>query len=98
MKCAHYFYQDPEAFEKEYTAAVAPEIVPTPARVKKPKKGEDEEDEDFTTVTKGGKGITFSPENIFKNLQVVQENRGKKVRIHTNYRLLPLAHVPCPEH
>lgn len=31
-------------------------------------------------MTKGGKGITFSPENIFKNLQVVQENRGKKVR------------------
>ncbi|EIW62824.1 eukaryotic translation initiation factor 3 subunit 8 [Trametes versicolor FP-101664 SS1] len=72
------FQEDPEAFEKEYTAAVAPEVVPTPARVKKPKKGEDEEDEDFTTVTKGGKGITFSPENIFKNLQVVQENRGKK--------------------
>ena len=30
---------------------------------------------------KGGKGIQFTPENIFKNLQVVQENRGKKVRI-----------------
>ncbi|OJT13114.1 Eukaryotic translation initiation factor 3 subunit C [Trametes pubescens] len=72
------FQEDPEAFEKEYTAAVAPEIVPTPARVTKVKKAEGEEDEDFTTVTKGGKGITFSPENIFKNLQVVQENRGKK--------------------
>ncbi|KAI0633601.1 eukaryotic translation initiation factor 3 subunit 8 [Trametes polyzona] len=73
------FQEDPEAFEKEYQSAVAPEIAPQPAKTKKSKKADDEEeDEDFTTVGKGGKGISYAPENIFKNLQVVQENRGKK--------------------
>ncbi|KAI0358603.1 eukaryotic translation initiation factor 3 subunit 8 [Trametes cingulata] len=73
------FQEDPEAFEREYQTAVAPEVAPAPAKAKKAKKAdEDEEDEEFTTVGKGGKGIQFTPENIFKNLQVVQENRGKK--------------------
>ncbi|KAI0368335.1 eukaryotic translation initiation factor 3 subunit 8 [Pilatotrama ljubarskyi] len=73
------FQEDPEAFEREYQTQVAPEVAPTPARVKKAKKAdEEEEDEEFTTVGKGGKGIQYTPENIFKNLQVVQENRGKK--------------------
>lgn len=45
---------------------------------------EDEEDEgsqvdEFTTVGKGGKAMQFTPESIFKNLQLVQEARGKKV-------------------
>ncbi|KAI0665969.1 eukaryotic translation initiation factor 3 subunit 8 [Trametes maxima] len=71
------FQEDPEAFEREYQAIVAPEVAPA-VKVKKAKKTEEEEDEDFTTVGKGGKGIQFTPENIFKNLQVVQENRGKK--------------------
>ncbi|KAI0645893.1 eukaryotic translation initiation factor 3 subunit 8 [Trametes meyenii] len=71
------FQEDAEAFEREYQAVVAPEVTPA-VKVKKAKKAEEEEDEDFTTVGKGGKGIQFTPENIFKNLQVVQENRGKK--------------------
>ena len=75
--------QDPEAFEREYQASIQPEAAPTPAKVKKAKKGEEEEeDEEFTTVGKGGKAIQFTPESIFKNLQVVQEARGKKVSIH----------------
>lgn len=39
----------------------------------------EEEDDEFTTVGKGGKGMQFTPEGIFKNLQVVQDARGKKV-------------------
>lgn len=47
--------------------------------MKKAKAAEEDEDEDFMTVGKGGKAIQFTPESIFKNLQVVQEARGKKV-------------------
>ncbi|TBU31642.1 eukaryotic translation initiation factor 3 subunit 8 [Dichomitus squalens] len=73
------FQEDPDAFEREYQASVQPEVAPAPPRAKKVKKGdEEEEDEDFTTVGKGGKAIQFTPESIFKNLQVVQEARGKK--------------------
>ncbi|KAI0779679.1 eukaryotic translation initiation factor 3 subunit 8 [Fomes fomentarius] len=73
------FQEDPEAFEREYTATVAPEPTPALVKAKKPKRGEEEEgDDEFTTVGKGGKGIQFTPESIFKNLQVIQEARGKK--------------------
>lgn len=60
-----------------------PEVVPP--KVKKIKKldadeseGEEEADA-FTTVGKGGKAMAFTAESIFKNLQLVQEARGKKV-------------------
>lgn len=55
---------------------------------KKPKKAaETESDEEpilddrFTTVGKGGRAMSFSPDNIFKTLKLVHEARGKKVRI-----------------
>ncbi|OBZ68150.1 Eukaryotic translation initiation factor 3 subunit C [Grifola frondosa] len=71
--------QDPEAFEREYTISVQPEPV-APSKVKKARKpsSEDEEGEDFTTVGKGGKAMSFTADGIFKNLQLVQEARGKK--------------------
>ncbi|PSR81124.1 hypothetical protein PHLCEN_2v6459 [Hermanssonia centrifuga] len=74
------FQEDPEAFEREYTSTLAVETAPTAARVKKGKKPAEEsgEDEEFTTVGKGGKTMQFAPESIFKNLQLVQEARGKK--------------------
>lgn len=72
------FQEDPEAFEREYTAAVTVEA-PTAPKAKKGKKAEaGSDDEEFTTVGKGGKTIQFTPESIFKNLQAVQEARGKK--------------------
>ncbi|KAH9937729.1 eukaryotic translation initiation factor 3 subunit 8 [Amylocystis lapponica] len=79
------FQTDPEAFEREYTATVAPETVaaPKPKKAKKPAAGESEDEElqgedDFMTVGKGGKAMQFTAEGIFKSLQVVQEARGKK--------------------
>ena len=72
--------QDPEAFEREYAAAAAP-VAPQP-KPKKAKVGEDIEagaEDEFTTVGKGGKAIQYTPENIFQNLQLIQEARGKKV-------------------
>lgn len=71
--------QDPDAFEREY-ASFAQTDAPAVAKPKKAKKAvEDSEDEEFTTVGKGGKTMQFTPEGIFKNLQVVQDARGKKV-------------------
>lgn len=87
--------QDPEAVEREFAAILAPEVAPA-AKVKKAKKTE-EEDEEFTTVGKGGKSIQYTPETIFKNLQAIQEARGKKVSngAHLESRLVlrrPIEH------
>ncbi|EPS99819.1 hypothetical protein FOMPIDRAFT_1123647 [Fomitopsis schrenkii] len=75
------FQADPEAFEREYTAAAAPEA-PAAPRTRRPRTDEDEEegeeDDAFTTVGKGGKAMAFTAESIFKNLQLIQEARGKK--------------------
>ncbi|GJE95438.1 eukaryotic translation initiation factor 3 subunit 8 [Phanerochaete sordida] len=73
------YQEDPEAFERDYTAAVTVEA-PSAPKAKKGKKAEEgEEDaEDFTTVGKGGKTVLYTPETIFKNLQAIQEARGKK--------------------
>jgi translation initiation factor 3 subunit C len=79
------YQTDPDAFEREYAAAVQPE-----AAASKPKKAKkttaldsDDEvaeavDDQFTTVGKGGKAMQFTPDAIFKTLQLVQEARGKK--------------------
>jgi translation initiation factor 3 subunit C len=70
--------QDPTAFEREYAAAVVPGA-PT-ATGMPPVAGSDEEPiNDFVPVGKGGKAMQFTSEGIFKNLQAVQEARGKKV-------------------
>ncbi|KAL1742068.1 eukaryotic translation initiation factor 3 subunit 8 N-terminus-domain-containing protein [Schizophyllum fasciatum] len=75
------YQADPEAFEAEYQAHIArdaaPPTAPRPARVVKAADAE-EEDDGFTEVGKGGKGMQYSPETIFKNLQAIQEARGKK--------------------
>lgn len=74
---------DPDAFEREYQAAVAPAEAAAAPKAKKAKKptAESDEEEDvdaFTTVGKGGKTMQFTADSIFKNLQMVQEARGKK--------------------
>jgi translation initiation factor 3 subunit C len=74
--------KDPVAFELEYTTAVIPEVkgskgVTPGATV--PGASDEEDIDDFTTIGKGGKAMQFTSEGIFKNLQLVQEARGKKV-------------------
>ncbi|KAI0690086.1 eukaryotic translation initiation factor 3 subunit 8 [Cytidiella melzeri] len=74
------FQEDPEAFEREYSASVATDA-PAAPKPKKKKAAEDDEldgEDDFTTVGKGGKSYQFTSETILKNLQGVQEARGKK--------------------
>ncbi|KAJ7346516.1 eukaryotic translation initiation factor 3 subunit 8 N-terminus-domain-containing protein [Mycena albidolilacea] len=74
---------DPEAFEKEYSdlvaqsAPVAPTDKAGPRPVHTDDKGEPDDD-GFKSVGKGGKAMQFSSEVILKNLQAVQEARGKK--------------------
>ncbi|KAG6844342.1 hypothetical protein H0H87_007618 [Tephrocybe sp. NHM501043] len=72
------FQEDPEAFEREYSAVVAPEPTAPGKRAAAQLGAAQEVDDDFTTVGKGGKAMQFTSEGIFKNLQAVQEARGKK--------------------
>ncbi|KAJ7188374.1 eukaryotic translation initiation factor 3 subunit 8 N-terminus-domain-containing protein [Mycena filopes] len=70
---------DPEAFEREYTALVVRDTPVAPApRTAAPGVGDEDQQDGFSTVVKGGKAIQFSAEGILKNLQAVQEARGKK--------------------
>lgn len=73
------YQTDPEAFERSYTAASAPVQEIAPPKAKKSKRlDEDDLDDDFTQVGKGGKIVQYTAEGIFKNLASVQEARGKK--------------------
>lgn len=77
------FEEDPEAYE----AAANPEpvVVAAPAPKKKrvaiDDEGEEEDPEGdgFKHVGRSGKTMTFSTEALYKNLQSIQEARGKKV-------------------
>ncbi|KAF7376059.1 Eukaryotic translation initiation factor 3 subunit C [Mycena sanguinolenta] len=75
---------DPEAFESKYAALIAQSAPTAPTaggagqRPTAPGR-DDEPGADFTNVVgKGGKAMHFSSEGILKNLQAVQEARGKK--------------------
>ncbi|EJD37994.1 eukaryotic translation initiation factor 3 domain-containing protein [Auricularia subglabra TFB-10046 SS5] len=75
------FQEDPEGFEREYQEIAEREAAAArPRRAVRAEDGGDEgqADQDFTTVAKGGKGIVYAPETVFKNLQMVNEARGKK--------------------
>jgi len=59
-----------------------------PSGVRRPAvSGNENEVDDFTTVGKGGKVMQFTSEGIFKNLQAVQDARGKKVSPVLSIRL-----------
>ena len=75
--------QDPETIEREFKQLLSAETAPVVPKVKKSKAAalESDDEGDFATVGKGGKSMVFTPESIFKNLQLVQEARGKKVSI-----------------
>jgi len=80
------YQADPEAFEREHNLHTHPAEAASAKAVKKPKKTvesdrEEEqsaEDDNFTTVGKGGKAMQFTADAIFKTLKIVHEARGKK--------------------
>ncbi|KDR75447.1 hypothetical protein GALMADRAFT_249506 [Galerina marginata CBS 339.88] len=74
------YQEDPEAFERDYLSLVSRDTsTNTTVQVQRSGSGgvTDQVDE-FTTVGKGGKVMQFTSESIFKDLQAVQEARGKK--------------------
>ncbi len=75
------FAKDPETFERDYAALTTREAPPAAAARPAARSGDADGEiiDDFTTVGKGGKTMQFTSESIFKNLQAVQEARGKKV-------------------
>ncbi|KDQ27799.1 hypothetical protein PLEOSDRAFT_1056332 [Pleurotus ostreatus PC15] len=71
------YQADPETFERDYLATITRDTAP-PQRAPRVRVVEGD-DEDFTTVVpKGVKAMQFTSESIYKNLQSVQEARGKK--------------------
>ncbi|KAJ7594796.1 eukaryotic translation initiation factor 3 subunit 8 N-terminus-domain-containing protein [Mycena floridula] len=71
------YKSDPEAFEQEYAAIVNRDAAPQPTGRPAAVSAEDDP-EGFTPVGKSGKMMQLTVEGIFKNLQSVQEARGKK--------------------
>ncbi len=71
--------QDPEACEQEYAIHAVPQAQVRPETVNKSVIVEAEGEDDFTHVGKGGKATQYTAEGIYKNLQAIQEARGKKV-------------------
>ncbi|KAA8909105.1 eukaryotic translation initiation factor 3 subunit 8 N-terminus-domain-containing protein [Sphaerosporella brunnea] len=60
---------------------------------------EQEDDEGFTSVGRGGKALSYTPESIFKHLKVIIESRGKKntdraEHIRIMEKLLEVAQTP----
>ncbi|KAA1472862.1 eukaryotic translation initiation factor 3 subunit 8 [Dentipellis sp. KUC8613] len=98
------FQEDPASFERVYAAAPsAVEVIASrDKKVKKPVPDEEEDrvgTDEFTHVGKGGKGMQFSVDGIFKNLQLVQQARGKKNtdradQIRILEKLLQVAETP----
>ncbi|KIY74300.1 eukaryotic translation initiation factor 3 subunit 8 [Cylindrobasidium torrendii FP15055 ss-10] len=90
---------DPEAFERDYSAATASAPAPTTSTRSAAGPDGEVEDDEFTTVGKSGKAMVFTSESIYKNLQAIQEARGKKntdraEQIRTLEALLSVAVTP----
>lgn len=94
------FRKNPEEFLKE------PEEE-KPTKPSGPKKSEpianiapeNDDDDGFTSVGRGGKSLQFTPESIFKHLKVIIESRGKKntdraEQIAIMEKLLQVAQTP----
>ena len=92
------YRKDKDAFmvEEEATEIVKPKKLKTVAKSFAP----DEDDDDgFATVGRGGKALIFTPESIFKHLKVIIESRGKKntdrsEQIKIMEKLLEVAQTP----
>lgn len=85
------YRKDPEAFEAEFAAAAAPAPPSAAAQAARsarraelkangaaPAAGEEEDDDEFQTVGRGGKAVTYTSEGLFKSLAAVMEARGRK--------------------
>lgn len=98
---------DIKLFHKDKDAFMVEEVVEPPKAPKahgsKPTKfniaPEDEGDDGFATVGRGGKTLSYTPESIFKHLKGIIESRGKKntdrgEQIKVMEKLLEVAQTP----
>lgn len=95
-----------KAYQKDKTGFMVEEAPVAAKKSKQPKAVistsadvEEEEDEEFTTVGRGGKSLSYTPESIFKHLKVIIESRGKKntdrsEQIKVMEKLLDVAQTP----
>ncbi|KAG9082366.1 Translation initiation factor 3 subunit c, partial [Ceratobasidium sp. UAMH 11750] len=74
------YENDPGAYEaaENREPAVAPTTGPKKKKVRLEDEEDEEEDDAFQTVGRSGKTMTFSTEALYKNLQEIQEARGRK--------------------
>ncbi|KAJ4468239.1 eukaryotic translation initiation factor 3 subunit 8 N-terminus-domain-containing protein, partial [Lentinula aciculospora] len=74
------YQADPEGFEREYTSLITRETPPAPS-VSRAAPGavvNENADDGFRSVGRGGRTMLLTTEGIFKSLHAVQEARGKK--------------------
>jgi translation initiation factor 3 subunit C len=72
------YSKDADAYNAKYIASTAVAAVPK-ARKMRAIAGEEDEEEAFTTVGKGGRQYGVGVSDIYKTLAAIQEVRGKKV-------------------
>ncbi|EIN11298.1 eukaryotic translation initiation factor 3 subunit 8 [Punctularia strigosozonata HHB-11173 SS5] len=77
------YREDPEEFERKYKASLSAGQPPTASRITRARRAAEEAEEEgegdgFETVGRGGRTMQFTADSIFKQLQLIQEARGKK--------------------
>jgi len=74
---------------------VTPEVTTKATKSRKIEGADDEDDDAFQTVGKGGRVLQFTSENVFKELQHVQEARGKKVIVilGSRFHVVDISHL-----
>lgn len=75
--------QDPAAYATEYSKAnVAPVVPKAPKRAAaaEQQEGDDQQDENFSTVGRGGRVKNFTDRDVLATLKDIAEQRGRKVR------------------
>jgi translation initiation factor 3 subunit C len=94
-----------EAYRKDKEGFMVEEEIVAAPRAKEPKvtlvnvAPEQDDEEGFSMVGRGGKTLSYTPESIFKHLKVIIESRGKKntdraEQIRIMEKLLEVAQTP----
>ncbi|WRT69433.1 eukaryotic translation initiation factor 3 subunit C [Kwoniella shivajii] len=72
------YLEDPAAYTSAYETANAAPAPKQSVKRAQAAQGDDEANEDFMTIGKGGKALNLTPEGVFKTLRDIFEQRGRK--------------------
>jgi translation initiation factor 3 subunit C len=72
------YNEDPEAYATAYNAANAPPKVKKVRTAAATAEGEEGDDNDFTTIGRGGRQLALTADGVFKTLHDIFEQRGRK--------------------